>query len=195
MTLSLARSGRSNQPTRTRYCVIQAGCCPRMETIDRHQYRCRERSSRAGHSQSNRSHSRKHIRPIVYGRHIRSAMMMPTATMTGPVISSHRAPSLAASALAAGDATAIPNGRGRSAAPACVAVYPRSWMSLSLFGSLASASRFYPNQLYAALSGLLDVPFLILIARLSLGALRETGIGLLSPHEHEQSAVRLHAST
>jgi hypothetical protein len=44
--------------------------------------------------------------------------------MTGPVINNHRGLTLAASAPAAGDATAITNGRGRSAAPACVALYP-----------------------------------------------------------------------
>ena len=89
--------------------------------------------------------------------------------MTGPVISNHREPSLAASALAAGDTTAIPNGRGRSAAPACVAVYPRPWMPLSLFGSPSFGLTLLAFLLYAALSGLL-VPFvLILNARLLLG--------------------------
>jgi hypothetical protein len=55
---------------------------------------------------------------------IRTARRKPAATMTGPEINSHRGPTLAANAPAAGDAKAITSGRGSSAAPACVAVYP-----------------------------------------------------------------------
>jgi hypothetical protein len=47
---------------------------------------------------------------------IRTARRKPAATMTGPVINSHRGPTLAANAPAAGDAKAITSGRGSSAA-------------------------------------------------------------------------------